>query len=237
MAYRGDDAAGGHTALEAPTASGLLRVEVQPRRVTLSVGARSVVIADRFVTLTEAKKRESVKIDGRLVVARDVPHEDLGIWIEQRGKQPGMRRIFGVEPVSLMEDEGLGALRRLDVLAQRVKVALAELAGPVRRAVEIGRGLDKVLFEDHGDCHTVFARKLFQNRARLALTIYPDGRIVIPEGPEISITDRFGITVFGDYVRFADRHGTDLAKISIPWISLEDRQELARRIGLLVDRA
>ena len=61
--------------------------------------------------------------------------------------------------------------------------------------------------------------------------------MVIPDGPEIRVTDRFGITVRGDYVRFADRHGMDLAKIAIPWIALEDRQELARRIGLLVDHS
>lgn len=53
---------------------------------------------------------------------------------------------------------------------------------------------------------------------------------------EVVVHSRFGVTVWGDYVRFADPQGTDLAKVSIPWITPEDRRELARRIGQLVDR-
>src|SRR5262249_35090098 len=114
MAYRGEDTG---DALEAPTADGPLRVEVGPRRVSLSAGNRTVHIADRFVTIVETKKKkqpESIRIEGRLVVARDVPHEDLGLWLELVDKKPGMQRIFGVEPMSLLEPGGLTALQRLD---------------------------------------------------------------------------------------------------------------------------
>jgi hypothetical protein len=232
MAYRGDDAG---AVLEAPTAQGMLRVELAPRRITLTLGDRTVQIADRFVTLVEAKKQESLRIVGRLLVARDVPHEDLGIWIELKDKQPGMRRIFGVEPVSLMEPAGLPALQRLDAVSARLRAAVAEHAGDVRRAIEIGRGLDKILFADHGDHHAVYARRLFRDRARLAVSIYDAGRIVITDGPEIVMTSKFGITVSGDYIRFIDRQGTDVARVSIPWIAREDREELARRIGQLVE--
>jgi len=232
MAYRGDDTG---AALEAPTAQGLLRVELAPRRITLTLGDRTVQIADRFVTIVEAKKQESLRIVGRLLVARDVPHEDLGIWIELKDKQPGMRRIFGVEPVSLMEPGGLPALARLDAVSARLRAAVAEHAGDVRRAIEIGRGLDKILFADHGDHHAVYARRLFRDRARLAVSIYDAGRIVITDGPEIVMTSKFGVTVSGDYIRFIDRQGTDVARVSIPWIAREDREELARRIGQLVE--
>ena len=40
------------------------------------------------------------------------------------------------------------------------------------------------------------------------------------------MSSKFGITVSGDYIRFIDRHGTDLARLSIPWITREDREEL-----------
>ena len=232
MAYRGDDAG---AALEAPTAQGLLRVELAPRRITLTLADRTVQIADRFVTLVESKKQESLRIVGRLLVARDVPHEDLGIWIELKDKQPGMRRIFGAEPVSLLEPAGLPALQRLDAVAARLRAAVAEHAGDVRRAIEIGRGLDKILFADHGDHHAIYARRLFRDRARLAVSIYDAGRIVITDGPEIVMTSKFGVTVSGDYIRFIDRQGTDVARVSIPWIAREDREELARRIGQLVE--
>lgn len=233
MAYRRDPG----DALEAPTDEGPLRVALGARRVELSVADRRLVIAGRIAQLFDHKdRRTSLDIAGALVIARDVPREDLGIWLELDG---GMRRIFGVEPVSLLEPEGLAALRQLDGVTRRLRAALSELAGDIQRAIEIGRGLDKVLLADHGDRYAVYARRLFRDRARLAMEIYGDGRIVVPEGrrkQEVRVTSRFGVTVRGDYVRFADRHGTDLARVSIPWIAPEDREELARRIGQLVDR-
>jgi hypothetical protein len=231
MAYRGDD--GGHV-VEAPTAGGPLRLELGPRRITLTAGGRTLQIADQFVTLVEAKKQESLRIEGRVLVARDVPHEDLGVWVELADRNPGMRRIFGVEPVSLLEQHGLAALHKLDMLGTRLRTALTEYSGDVRRASELGRGLDKVLLVDHGDHHAVYARKLFRDRARLALSIYDNGRMVIVDGPEVVMSSKFGIMVSGDYIRFIDGHGTDLARLSIPWITREDREELAKRISQLV---
>ncbi|CAN5851665.1 hypothetical protein BH11MYX3_BH11MYX3_03290 [soil metagenome] len=245
MAYR-DDAS---DALEAPTSEGTLRAELSPHAIKLTVATRTLHVADKFATVVEHHKKQpakdrrtSVKIEGCLIVARDVPHEDLGIWVEveptHRGRA-GMRRIFGVEPVNLMEPTGLTALAALDRLAHRLRTELAPHAGDIRRAIEIGRGLDKVLLADHGDRFVVYARRLFRDRARFAMAIHDDGRIVIPENKgtrEITVRSRFGVTVWGDYVRFADPQGTDLAKVSIPWISPEDRKELARRIGQLVDR-
>jgi len=245
VAYR-DDA--GDT-LEAPTSEGTLRAELAPHALKLTVGSRTLHVADKFATVIEHHKkhaakdrRTSLKIEGCLVVARDVPHEDVGVWIEVepgQGARAGMRRIFGVEPVNLLEPGGLSALAALDRLALRLRHELAPHAGDIRRAIEIGRGLDKVLIADHGDRFVVYARRLFRDRARFAMAIHADGRIVVPAKKgtrEITVRSRFGVTTWGDYVRFADPQGTDLAKVSIPWIAPEDRKELARRIGQLVDR-
>lgn len=250
VAYRDDTG----DVCEAPTAEGTLRVEFAPRHVRLAVASRSIEISDAFVTLVEhhrkhaAKdKRSSVRIADRVIVARDVPREDVGVWVEVEPKGPraGIRRIFGVEPVNLLEPAGLPALGALDRLAQRLRHALAHLAPDVRRAFEIGSaasgGLDKVLIIDRGDRWVVYARRLFRDRARLVMTIHDDGRILVRDGRgdgtrEIAVQSRHGITVVGDYVRFADPQGVDLAKVSIPWITPEDRLELARRIGQLVDR-
>lgn len=245
MAYR-DDAG---DALEAPTSEGILRAELAPHAVKLTVANRTLHIADKFATVIDHHKkhaardrRTSLKIEGYLVVARDVPHEDLGVWIEvdpSTSGRAGMRRIFGVEPVSLMEPSGLDDLAGLDRLVSRLRAVLAPHARDIRRAIEIGRGLDKVLLADHGDRFVVYARRLFRDRARFAMAIHADGRIVVPAGRgtrEITVHSRFGVTTWGDYVRFANPQGTDLAKVSIPWIAPEDRKELARRIGQLVDR-
>lgn len=250
MAYRED--AG--DACEATTAEGTLRVELAPRHARLTVAGRSIDISDDFVTLVEhhrkraaRDRRTSIRIAGRLVVARDVLREGLGLWLEVEPGSPraGIRRVFGVEPASLLEPGGLTQLAELDRLAQRLRHALAHLAPDVRRAIEIGSpasgGLDKVLVADFGDRWEVYARPLFRDRARFAMAIHDDGRIGVPEGRagttrEITVRSRHGVTVVGDFLRFADPQGADLARVAIPWITPEERGELARRIGQLIDR-
>jgi len=160
---------------EAPTAEGGLRAEFAPRHLRLAVASRSLDVTDRFATVIEhhrkhaAKdRRSSFRVAGRLIVARGVPREGLGIWIEIEpdGPRAGIRRIFGVEPASLLEPAGLSSLAALDHLAQRVHRELGHLAADVRRAFEIGSaaasGLDKVLVVDHADRYVVHARRLFR---------------------------------------------------------------------------
>ena len=248
MAYRGDDAG---DALEAPTADGVLKVVLGPNRVDLSVGPRSLHIAGRVATLVEHRRqkqerRGSVKLAGTLVIARGWPREAFGLWVElpvekdAQGARGPMQRMFGVEPASLLEGDGLTSLAKLDGLVQRLRGHLDPLAAEVRRGSEIGSGhaLDKVLVADHGDRLTIYARRLFRDRARFAMEVRRDGTIVVPESAkvvrEVTVTSRFGVTVRGDYIRFADRQGTDLVRVSLPWIGPEERDELARRIGNLV---
>jgi hypothetical protein len=240
VGYRGE--AAGYV-LEAPTADGVLRMELQPRLIKLSVGKRTLHIADGVATVVEHRKNKDAHttftLRGALVVARDVPREDLAVWVEVDRRPRGMVRIFGVQPKDLLDADGLGALAALDRLAQRLRAAITPLAGGIHRAVELGssaaEGLDKVLLADHGDHYSVYARQLFRERARFVMAVHRDGRIEIPGRSDVVVQSRFGVTVYGDYVRFADPDGTDLAKVSIPWISPEDRRELARRIGQLVD--
>jgi hypothetical protein len=268
VAYRGD--AG--DVCEAPSAEGPLRAEFAARHVRLAVADRSIDIADAFATAVDhhrsraAKDRRlSFRIAGRLIVARGVPREGLGLWLEldPDGPRAGVRRIFGVEPVNLLEPAGLAALAALDRLAQRVRQELADFAPDVRRAIELGPaaagGLDKVLVVEHADRSAVYARRLFRDRARLVITAHGDGRVAVgdrratprPAAPAvpsegsapapgaarrvITVRSRHGITVVGDHVRFTDPQGTDLARVSIPWIAYEDRVELARRIGQRID--
>lgn len=246
MAYR-DDAG---EACEAPTAEGTLRAELTGGSVRLAITGRSLHVTDRFATVIQhhrgnaAKdRRTSIAIAGLVLIARDALRESIGVWIEVEPGTPrgGFRRIFGVEPQSLLEPGGLGALAALDRLAQGVRQALAHLAPEVRRAIEIGSpasgGLDKVLAVDHGERVVVYARGLFRDRARFAMAIHDDGRIAVRgTRREVAVRSRHGVTVVGDYIRFADPQGEDLARVSIPWLSPEDRTELAQRIGQRVDR-
>lgn len=237
-AFRDSD---GAEVLEAPTREGVLRLEVAPRHVALALRAMQVAITEEFVTVTERirkrVKRYSERLGGTLVVARDVPHEDVGLWLETEPNQ--VRRIFGVEPHDLITDDGLSALRSLDRLYSRLRQVLSPHARGVRRAFEVGRGLDKVLVLELDDRLVVYARRLFRETARRIVEVHADGTVVLPGRnveQKIQVRERFGITVTGDYVRFIDRMGNDLGRVHLPWIDPEDRLELARRFGDMIDQ-
>jgi hypothetical protein len=236
VAYR-DDAG---DSLEAPTADGPLKVTISPVRVELSVGSRGLVVAERTATVRNGKKTQTLRFERRLVLARSFPHEDLGVWLElDDDGAPAMRRVFGVQPVPLLDPDGLAALKKLDAVIQRVRAAVSDYGGDIVRAIEIGKShdLDKVLLADGGDRYFVYARRLFRGHARLILTVHRSGLVeVVDPEQRAEVHSRFGITTWGDYIRFADRHGTDLARVAIPWLAPEDRDELARRLGQLVDR-
>jgi hypothetical protein len=234
MAYRVDERS---EPLETASMAGKLRLEVGAQDVRLMMGGRSLVFADRFATLIEHKKRDrrsSWRLDGRVVVARDVPRYDLGVWVET---PEGMLRIFEAVPPDLLAANGLAALRSFDRVAQKLRASLKQYAASVESAVEVGRGLDKVLLVETEVSLHLFVRPLFRDRARLVISVNRDGevRLVGTKAP-VHCESRFGVTVQGDYIKFFDRHGTDLARIALPWIMPEDRREIARRIGDLVER-
>jgi hypothetical protein len=238
--YRAD---AGAEVLEAPTRQGLLRLEVAPRHATLLVGEQHIVVGEDFVTLTELHRKKprkrSLRLgEARLVMARSVPLEELALWYE---RAPGIvHRIFGVQPVALVDAAALRAWHALDLVAARLRELLRRHADGVLRAIELGGGADRVLHLDFGSRHLLYQRPLFREHARRTLEVHADGTVLVPRRGKdlrISCTSRFGVTILGDYIRFADPTGLDLALVSFPWITPEDRAELARRIGDLIQPA
>lgn len=235
--------AGGEV-LTSPTSRGVLSLEVAPRHVALHVADLQLAIADGALVasriLRRGVRRVVQPIRGRLVMARGLPREAVGLWHES---EPGhVERVFGVEPRDLISDDGLAALRQLDRLARRLGQAIADLGRGTRAAVEVGppgaHGLDKVLLIDLGDRMIVYRRSLFRPRARRILEARAEGTVTIVDGRHehtLPCRSRFAVSVLGDYLRVAGGRGPD-ARIALPWISREDRDELARRIGEVVER-
>ena len=232
-AYRGSEAG---DVVVAPTRRGTLRLEVGPRSIALRLDDRALHLVDGQLTLeSRRERRANHRLLGGLWLARGVPNEELGLWEEV--EHTGVRRVFGAEPVGLIEPDGLEALRAFDRLAVRLKAALAPLAAGVLRALELGRGLDKVLVLDDGAAYRVYQRPLFRTSAQWAFEAHRDGRVVLPDGAgrrEVVCRSRFGVRVVGDYLWFADADGADLGRVSMPWIGADDRAELARRVGELL---
>jgi hypothetical protein len=220
--------------LEAPTRNQPLHLEVGPRHVVLTHGPRRLTFTEDYVVVADGERRRKPRSHRRgvLRIARDVPHEDLGLWMETGDDR--VVRLFGVEPSALIAEGGLARLRALDRLSTALRGALEP--GDGARAIEVGRGLDKVLVVDHGDRLVVHVRPLFRGEARRALEVHRDGRVVVaPDGRVVRCRSRFGVTVLGDYVRFADERGVDLARVPVRWVEREDREELARRFGDMLD--
>lgn len=236
-AYRDGD---GHGSIEAPTRTGTLSLTIGPRELRLALEPRSLSLQGEVFCLEDGQRRRagsgkkaSERLGSRrLLVARDVPREDLGVWLEL--DDGGMRRVFGAEPLDPDTEDGLAALRALDALAARLRQALAGRAGDVRRAIEVGRGLDKALLLDDGARLVLYKRELFRDRARRACEVHRDGAVAVvgPDGEQrVIVRDRHAISVAGEAIRFADPTRVEPVRVAVPWVSREDREELARRFG------
>ena len=239
------DAAGAEV-LEAPTRDGTARLEVAPHHARLEIGQRAqVTVTPEWLTVVATERRRGARPrsmrlgpDHLLVVSRAVPTEDVGLWWEGR---PGViTRVLGIRPVELLEAPALLAWKALDRLATRLRITVRQQGTSTAGGFEFGKGQHRVLLVDHGDRMVVYARPLFRERPRRTLEVRRDGTVLIPaRGADRSVVcnSRFSVTVLGDRIRFESKDHRDIASIWLPWIAPEDRFDLSRRLGRLVDQA
>lgn len=230
--------------VEAPTRQGVARLQLGPTTAIIDVGEHhrlSVSRADVTIAALDRRKPKQRSFplqNAHLILARANPTEDIGLWYE--GKPGMVQRLFGLQPLQLLDAAALTAWRALDQLASRLSGALTHHRGDVIRAWEFGRGQDRVLMTDTGSCYTIYVRRLFRERPRRALEVHTSGKLVFVQRHgerEAACHSRFGVTVLGDRVRFAAPDGTDIGSIWLPWIAPEDRDELARIFGQRIDHS
>jgi len=97
-----------------------------------------------------------------------------------------------------------------------------------------------VLLADYGGKLVLYKRELFRDRARRAIEVDEDGNVVVFEKDrelKAVCRNRHHVSLLGDYIRFSDPTGLDLVRVSVPWVTREDREELARRFGDLIHRS
>ena len=240
--YREADA---NEILEVSAREGQVRLELGPRHFRLDVGERlKLSVAEDFATVIKIqsrrrRKQRSLRLgQTRLLMARGVPTNDIGLWYETR---PGeVQRVIGFRPPELLDDDAMRAWHVVDRMAQRLRLLLGPHGHGVQRAIEVGDGADRVLIMDLGDSLEFYVRRLFRERARRAMTVYRDGTVVlVVKGAERRVLchSRYGVTVIGDYIRFADPSGDDLGALPIPWVTREDRLFVMHLIGQLIDPA
>lgn len=228
---------------EVAAREGLARLELGPHWFRLDMGERLVLsVAEDFATLVKMQRRRrrkqrSLRLgEARLLMARGVPTNDIGIWYV--GATGVAERLIGLRPPELLDDAAMRAWHVVDRMAQRLRVVLAPHSLGVERAIEVGQGADRVLMVDLGDGIEIYVRRLFREWPRRAMTVHRDGTVVLAlkKGERrIQCRSRYGVTVIGDYIRFADPTGEDLGALSVPWVTPEDRRFLVHIIGQLID--
>jgi hypothetical protein len=228
---------------EVAAREGLARLELGPRWFRLDMGERLMLsVAEDFATVVKMQRRKrrkqrSLRLgEARLLMARGVPTNDIGIWYVGAGGVA--ERLIGLRPPELLDDDAMRAWHMVDRMAQRLRVVLAPHGHGVERAIEVGQGADRVLIVDLGDGIEIYVRRLFREWPRRAMTVYRDGTValVLKKGERrIQCRSRYGVTVIGDYIRFADPTGEDLGALSVPWVTPEDRRFLVQLIGQLID--
>jgi hypothetical protein len=222
----------------ATTFAGKLKLEIQPKQVTVATADRTLTLTAKSAVVLEMKKPKQPTthpLAGRVVTARGVPRGELAVWIETAD---GMLRIFDAVPRGLLEHDGLAALRSLDQLARELHAAMQSQTSSTVTGVEIGTGLDRVLIVETDDGIQLFERRLFRRHCRLLLQAWHGGKLVIYQGAKsVTVNQPWGrgITVQADYICFFDRDGQDMLRVAIPWVVPEDRQEIARRIGAAIE--
>ncbi len=227
---------------QAPSRDGTVSLDVGPQHVRLELGERlRLTVAGSVATWVRhrrggQRRRELTLAQRCLWAVRSFPTGDLAIWYERR---PGLvERLGGVKPVAPFDAGALAAWRALDRVAEELARALAEHAGGATEAVELGRGHHRVLLVQLADRLVVHARPLFRERPRRALEVCRDGSLVLP-GRSRDVRGRLAtrsqVTASGDRICFTTGNGRDLLSLWLPWIAIEDRQEIARRFGDLVD--
>jgi len=243
--------------VEALTRRGRLRLEIAPRHVQLEIeGVFQLVVHENFLTWVDLQpeppedgswwmrrkrrkpKKRSLRLDeGQLLVARSFQTEELSLWFEER---PGIyRRLFGIEPVYLLDAPALQAWKDLERLSKRLAVALGAFAREARAVTEFGRGHHRIILVDYDRHSEVCARPVFRERQRPVFRAYRDGTVVNlkGKGQRGTCVSRYSVTLGGDRIRFDQLDGERAAELHLPWISPEDREELAQRLRMLVDGA
>jgi hypothetical protein len=238
--YRDADAS---ERFEVSAREGQARLDLGPRWFRLDMGERLMLsVAEDFATLVKTQRRRrrkqrSLRLgDARLLMARGVPTNDIGIWYV--GSSGEAERLIGLRPPELLDEAAMRAWQVVDRMAQRLRVVLAQHSPGVERAIEVGQGADRVLIVDFGEGVEIYVRRLFRERPRRAMTVYRDGTVVlvVKNGERrVQCRSRYGVTVLGDYIRFADPTGEDLGALSVPWVTPEDRKFMVQLIGQLID--
>ncbi len=228
----------GAEALHAPTRRGKVRLEVAPRHVVVEVaGHHHLAITDRFLTVTRPgrrrRKQRSFELQGhRVVLARAVPTDEVGLWYELR--EDVMQRIFGMSPPELLDRDALEAWGELDRVFRRLRDALGPYLGEAAAGTEYGRGADRVLVESREDRDVLYVRRLFRDASRKVMEVCDDGtvRLIGRKGvTELECRSRYGVTVHGDRINFSGPRGATRGHVWLPWIEEDDRAALARRFG------
>ncbi len=225
--------------IDAQTGIGPVKLVLEPRSTSLTVGQQVWTIADDHLVITSQGKRRSKRRSFRLgkaclYVARAWPTNEVSLWLERK---PGVvQRMLGLPPRPGMSEDVVSSWRDLERLASKLQDALLTY-GAGARAFELGSGQHRVFAVRHPNKLTVYARKVFRERPRRIIEVREDGSLAFPgrQRDRVIPMER-GVEVItsGDHISFCHADGEHVAGVFLPWIGDADRVELTRRFRALL---
>ena len=188
------------------------------------------------------------------MVARGFQSEEVALW-HSTDEGATYQRLFGLTPPALLDAEALRGWQAMEKLGKRLFEAMlsfthkrTETGARPTHATEYGGGRDHALVVDFSDRAVVYARptlatifpSFFKSGPTRCFEVFSEGKVMSCKGDEDQDTtqcnSRYSVTISGDRIRFAQPNGEEGEMLVLPWVSPEDRAELRKRFGAMVDQ-
>jgi len=216
----------------APTRAGIIKVEFTGMEVHIHMDQRLVLtIAHGFVTriryvFGRARSHSMSLRNARILMAKGIPRGGVTLWYaHESGK---IEKLLELLPVNKLDRASLRAAYALDDLIQELQEGIP--GEDMAMAREYGQDSNRVILAEYHNGIELFVRPLMHKYHRRVCQVFDDGVIRIPHkngNKEIRSFFRYMLSVTGDRIHFANSEGDDLNTLWLPWISAEDRENLA----------
>ena len=106
----------------------------------------------------------------------------------------------------------------------------------------MGVGQHRILYLKNGKSIKIVGRRIFRERHELILELFFDS-LVHHAGHQKFLTQKISdganidLLLTGDRIRMVNQEGDDIYALFLPWISLEDRRDIAQKLQCFFDES
>ena len=186
------------------------------------------------------RSEKSFKLrEGSVLVTRGWPKASIGVWGEVKHKR--FKSILNLEHHNGLATDKIPEWSDFDKFHRALLAKCVELGYCTSWGYEYGVGQHRVLYLANEDSVQLYARRLFRERHELVLGVYSDSLVhhMSQEKTRVKkIEDGVNVELLltGDRIRMVNQEGDDIHDLYLPWISSEDRRDIAWRLQAFFER-